>query len=86
MAELTENQKVAQKLLNKLKQWFRKREKKIKRIRVVTSKDSFWVSNPKKIKFWKTLAEKQATSTLRSSEGDNLPSIRITKVIHKGGN
>jgi hypothetical protein len=77
---MKENPKIKN-LLNKLKSWFTS-NKEIARIRVVTSKQAFWVSNPKKIKFWKGFCEKQSAALLMSSDDVALPA-RITKVIYK---
>ena len=59
------------------------KKKEIERVRVVTTKQSFWVSNPEKIKFWKNLSETQSRVLLFKPDAIR-PSISITKVIYKG--
>ena len=67
-------------ILSNLKNWFGKK-KEISHIRVNTPKQSFWVSDPKKIKFWRGLAVAQAGALIQKP--DELPGVRISKVIYK---
>lgn len=79
--ELTETQKKSKGILARLKGFF-KPDKKIWRIRVVAGTQSFWVKNPKKIQYWKNLAEKQALFGLNSDKGA-VPAIQVTKVEYQ---
>lgn len=78
--KLKPNQEKAKKLLHKLKDFFSKKERKILRIRVIAGTNKFWCSNPKKIKYYKSLAEQNA---LFSMKNNSVCIIRITKVIYK---
>ena len=81
MAEEEKENKAVTTILSNIKKWFGGK-KEIVRIRVVTPKQSFWVSNPKKIKFWKSLAVSQAGALIKKP--DSIPGVKITKVIYKG--
>lgn len=80
--KLTKEQKIVKKILGRLSKWFtKKKTKQIAYIKVTNSQQIYYVKNPKKIKYWKTLAEKSATMAFAS--GDNAkPTIRIIKVVY----
>ncbi len=76
---LTETERnLVQSFLNKLKSMFGAK-KEIKRIRVISGTQVFWVKNPKKIKFWKDLAINQQGFSLKNNVRLTT-AIRITKV------
>ncbi len=77
---MKEENKAVTSILSNIKKWFSKKNQ-IVRIRVVTPKQIFWVSNPKKMKFWKGLAQGQA-SALMSKVGQR-PGVYISKVVYK---
>jgi hypothetical protein len=79
--QLTDNQKKAKSLLDRLKSMFSKPQKEIDRIRVIAGTQKFWCSNPKKIRYWRGLAHKQATFSLNNDTSIN--AIRITQVKYK---
>jgi hypothetical protein len=81
MSEEEQNKTVIS-ILSNIKKWFSKK-KKIARIRVVTPKQSFWVSNPKKIKFWKGIALSQAGALIK--DPGKTPGVKITKVVYEDG-
>jgi len=81
MTKLSKNQEKKLSLLNKLKKLFTKPVKEIYKIRVIAGSRKFWVKNPKKIIYWKTLSEKQTSFAFKRDSVIN--SIRITKVIYK---
>ncbi len=56
--------------------------KEIRRIRVISGTQVFWVKNPKKIKFWKGLAESQGGYSLKSGKALT-KAIQITKVEYR---
>jgi hypothetical protein len=75
-----ENKKKANSFLNNLKNWFGFTKKEILYIKVSNGFQRFTCKNPKKILFWKTLAEKQARfSLMKGSE----TKVRIEKVVYK---
>lgn len=75
------NTKIKEMLSNIKKMFSNKKE--IDRIRVNNQKQVFWVRNKKKIKFWKSLAERQSNVLLGLKDNVNLPGVRITKVVYK---
>ncbi len=79
--EESEENKTIRNWLSNITSWFGKK-KEIERIRVVTSKQTFWVSNPKKMKWWKGFVERQSASMLMNKNNTALPA-RITKVVYK---
>lgn len=81
MDEKKENTSI-KKFLDNITTFFGKK-KKIDRIYVTSATRSFWVSNPKKIKFWKDLAETQGKTLLFKNDAIR-PTVTITKVIYKG--
>jgi hypothetical protein len=89
MKEKTEEQLEFEKNRNKIrahtfleffKQIFTSKKKDIEKIKVINGSSHFWVKDKKKIKYWRSIVEKQAIFSMQ--EGSNL-NIRITKVIYK---
>ncbi len=78
--KLTDNQKKAKSIIEILRGWFTKQKKEIYAIRVIAGTQKFWCRNPKKIKYWKSLAEKDS---LFAFNNDSAVGIRITKVLYK---
>ena len=78
---MSERQKKAKSILDRIESWFSdKRE--VSRIRVKSGSSVFWCKNPKKIKWWRELAEKQNTFLLFSKDKlDN--AVQILKVEYK---
>lgn len=56
-------------------------EKEISHIKVNNTRQIFWVNNPKKIKYWISLAERAGKTAFQS--GSASPSIQILKVVYK---
>ncbi|KKK41924.1 hypothetical protein LCGC14_2432440 [marine sediment metagenome] len=73
--------KKAKSFLTRIKSLFAAK-RKIIRIRVISGTQAFWVKNPKKIKFWKGLAESQGGFSLRSGRDLTKP-VQITMVEYK---
>jgi hypothetical protein len=69
-------------MLKNIKKMF-STKKEIEKIRVCTPKQSFWVRNPEKIKFWRSLSESQSNVLLGLKDNTYLPGVRITKVVYK---
>ena len=78
--KLTETQLKVKSILNNLSKWFGFKKKEIIRIRVIAGTNRFWVSNPEKIRYWKSRAENCAKVGLVAN---TLPAVKITKVIYK---
>lgn len=79
---LSNTQKKINNMLSSIHSWFGKK-KDILRIRVTNGKQTFWVSNKKKMKFWKGLAYHQGTILFKLKDNTSLPTVRILKVIYK---
>lgn len=60
---------------------FSKPKKEIAAIRVIAGTQKFWCRNPKKISYWKNLAERRALFSFKNDIASG--SIRITKVVYK---
>jgi hypothetical protein len=75
-----ENKEKALSLLNRLKSFFGFTKKEILAIKVRKGSEVFWCTNPKKIKFWRSVAQTQA---LYSFNRATPCVVEITKVIYK---
>ena len=58
--KLTPKQEEIKGILERIKILFSKKDKNVTAIRIKKGSQTFWVRDPKKIKFWKTMAENSA--------------------------
>lgn len=80
--EIESNRAKIQGILDRLRSFFSPDAvKKIDRVRVKTQMQTFWVKDPKKIKYWRSLAETAARASM--SSGRSMPSIMVTKIVYR---
>ncbi len=75
-----EKKEKAKSILETIKSFFAKTEKKIVRIRVMHSTQKFWVSDPVKIEQYRKMAKRSAMWGF--AKGRDV-AVRITKVVYE---
>lgn len=76
--KLSPLQQLAKSLLDQLKRFFPK-DKIISRIYVTNGTQKFWVKDPEKMRYWKSIAEQQASFGFKN---DCVARVKILKVIY----